>query len=163
MSERESVRVLEECIALQKRKSEDYQNPNSTVKQADYYPNGVATIHDILHAKMLRARSLIESGSVPQNEALEDTYKDLINYASFAVSWLRGKIPGQDPEVDMFNRPKLQPGEMPRPRVVRMGEDVRVEMSLAEQQRARSYPNKRPGLSSESIVDLTPLRKDDVI
>jgi hypothetical protein len=42
----------------------------------------------------------------PNFESLEDTYKDLINYASFAVSYIRGKMEGQDGFArDMFNRP----------------------------------------------------------
>ena len=28
----------------------------------------------------------------------------MINYCSFAVAYLRGKIPGQDTERDMFNQ-----------------------------------------------------------
>ena len=42
--------------------------------------------------------------SEPNFESLEDTYMDLINYASFAVSYMRGKMEGQDPDRDMFNR-----------------------------------------------------------
>ena len=34
MSERESVKVLKECMDLQIRKSQDYQNPNSNIVQA---------------------------------------------------------------------------------------------------------------------------------
>lgn len=102
---KESVKVLQECIDLQVRKSHDYQNPNSTVRQADYYPNGILTINDIIWAKMLRIRSLLESGSQAKNESLEDSYKDLVNYASFAVSYMRGKMEGQDPNRDMLNRP----------------------------------------------------------
>jgi hypothetical protein len=105
VSERESVKVLLEAAELQRKKSQDYQNPNSTVVQADYYPNGVSTIQDIIWAKILRARSLIEGGQAANFESLEDTYKDLINYASFAVAYLRGKVPGQDPERDAFNKP----------------------------------------------------------
>jgi hypothetical protein len=107
----ESVKVLEECIALQIKKSNDYQNPNSTVVQADYYPSGIKTIHDILHAKMLRAKSVMEAMEHDPNygqnfESLEDTMKDLINYASFSVSYMRGKISGQNPDRDVFNRKK---------------------------------------------------------
>jgi len=104
----ESVKVLQECMDLQLRKSRDYQNPNSTVKQADYYPNGVITIHDIMHAKMLRMKSVMEAmqtdGYDPNFESLEDSAKDLINYASFFVSYCRGEIPGQSIEHDIFNR-----------------------------------------------------------
>jgi hypothetical protein len=108
VTERESVKVLQECIALQTRKSQDYQNPNSNVTQAMHYRRGVDSIHDIMQGKLYRAQSLLESGthSSANFESLEDTYKDLINYASFAVSWLRGQIPGQDPDRDLFNRKK---------------------------------------------------------
>ena len=104
----ESVKVLQECMDLQLRKSRDYQNPNSTVKQADYYPNGVITIHDIMHAKMLRMKSVMEAmqsdGYNPNFESLEDSAKDLINYASFFVSYCRGEIPGQLTDHNIFNR-----------------------------------------------------------
>jgi len=99
--QRESITVLEECIELQKRKSQDYQNPNSNIVQAMHYRRGISSIHDMIHQKLLRAQSLlepIENGESynPNFESLEDTYKDLINYASFAVSYLRGKMEGQD-------------------------------------------------------------------
>ena len=105
----ESVKALRECIELQLRKSRDYQNPNSRVKQADYYPSGVKTIHEICHAKMLRALSVMEAmekdPAYSQNfESLEDSFKDMINYASFAISYCRGQIPGQQKGHDMFNR-----------------------------------------------------------
>lgn len=109
VTERESVKVLRECIDLQLRKSQDYQNPNSNVTQAMHYRRGVDSIHDIMQGKLYRAQSLLESGthSAANFESLEDTYKDLINYASFAVSWLRGQIPGQAPDRDLFNRKKV--------------------------------------------------------
>ncbi len=103
---KESIIVLQECAELQSKKSEDYQNPNSNVKQADHYRRGVDSIHDTMHGKMLRAQSLLESGNTANFESLEDTYKDLINYASFAVSYIRGKMEGQNPELDYLNRPK---------------------------------------------------------
>ena len=105
-----SVNVLEECVELQLRKSRDYQNPNSTVKQADYYPNGITTIHDIMHAKMLRMKSVMEamqsSDYDPNFESLEDSAKDLINYASFFVAYCRGGIAGQNTEKNVFNKNK---------------------------------------------------------
>ena len=103
MADKESVKVLQECIDLQLKKSQDYQNPNSNVTQAMHYRRGVDSIHDIMQGKLYRAQSLLESGGDPNYESLEDTYKDLINYASFAVSWLRSGIPGQDSDRDMFN------------------------------------------------------------
>ena len=105
---KESVNVLQECIDLQLAKSRDYQNPNSTVLQADYYPNGITTIHDIMHAKMLRMKSVMEAMQgddyKPNFESLEDSAKDLINYSSFFVAYCRQMIPGQNPRADVFNR-----------------------------------------------------------
>lgn len=107
-TERESVKVLRQCIDLQIRKSNDYQNPNSNVKQAMHYRRGVDSIHDIIQGKMYRAQSLLESQCADSAnfESLEDTYMDIINYASFAVSYIRGQMEGQDKTRDMFNKPK---------------------------------------------------------
>ena len=96
---KESVEVLKECIELQLAKSKDYQNPKSNIKQAMHYRRGVDTIHDMIHQKLLRAQSLLEADvglEERQFESLEDTYKDMINYCSFAVSYLRGKMDGQE-------------------------------------------------------------------
>jgi hypothetical protein len=110
MSDKESIKVLSECADLQLKKSNDYQNPNSRISQADYYPQGVSTILDIMHAKVLRARSVLEAMENDPNyeqnfESLEDSGKDLINYSSFFVSYLRNGIEGQDGTKDIFNRP----------------------------------------------------------
>ena len=111
MTERYSVQVLRDCIELQNKKGSDYQNKVSTVKQADYYRLGVDTIYDIMHAKMLRMKSLLETAratndAAPNFESLADSAKDLINYASFFAAYAEGKVDGQDPKLDMFNRPK---------------------------------------------------------
>lgn len=107
--QKESVNVLHECVDLQLKKSNDYQNPNSVIRQADYYPNGISTILDIIWAKVLRARSVIEAmendpNYSPNFESIEDSFKDMINYASFAVAYSRGKVDGQLPNRDFLNR-----------------------------------------------------------
>ena len=109
MTERHSVQVLRECIDLQNKKANDYQNPNSTIKQADYYPSGCLTILEIIHAKVLRMRSVMEAmqhdpSYKPNFESLEDSAKDLINYASFYVAYSRGKVDGQEADRDFLNR-----------------------------------------------------------
>lgn len=103
---KESVKVLNECIDLQIKKSQDYQNPNSNVVQAMHYRRGIDTIHDTIQGKVYRAQSLLEAAvqDSPNFESLEDTYKDIINYCSFAVSWLRLKMEGQDQTRDIFNK-----------------------------------------------------------
>ena len=108
--ERESIRVLQECAEIQLKKSKDYQNEASRIRQADYYPRGVATILDLIYAKTLRMQSVIEAMEKdpsynPNFESIEDSAMDLINYASFVVSYCRGKMDGQDPKRDFLNRP----------------------------------------------------------
>tara|TARA_B100000900_G_C20262509_1_gene586580 strand:+ start:159 stop:494 length:336 start_codon:yes stop_codon:yes gene_type:complete len=108
---KESIKVLDECKDLQNKKAQDYQNPNSNIKQADYYPNGCASILDIMNTKMLRLRSVVETlqhdSKHKQNfESLEDSAKDLINYSSFFVEYYRGKMQGQDTSKDLLNRSK---------------------------------------------------------
>ena len=106
----ESVKVLQECAELQLKKSRDYQNPSSRIKQADYYPNGILTMLDIIHAKKLRMESVIsammhDKEYTPNYESIEDSAKDMINYCSFVVSYCRGQMSGQNKDNDCFNRP----------------------------------------------------------
>lgn len=107
---RESIRVLQECAELQSAKSRDYQNSASRIKQADYYPNGILTILDIIHAKKLRMDSVVaamqnDPDYKPNFESIEDSAKDMINYLSFLVSYCRGKMEGQNTWHDFLNRP----------------------------------------------------------
>ncbi len=90
--DKESLKVLKECAELQIKKSNDYQNENSRIKQADYYPRGVLTILDI-------------DPNYKQNfESIEDSAKDLINYSSFIAAYCRNGIEGQDGTKDFLNR-----------------------------------------------------------
>jgi hypothetical protein len=107
VEEKESIKVLRECTEIQQRKSNDYQNPNSNVRQAMHYRRGIDSIHDLIQGKLYRAQSLLEAaaaGNLPNYESIEDTYADAINYCSFAIEYLRGKMDGQDPSRDMFNK-----------------------------------------------------------
>lgn len=110
---RESIKVLQECAELQDRKAKDYQNEKSRIRQADHYPRGCATILDMVHQKITRIYSVMESmeyGDQPNFESLEDSAKDAINYLSFFVSYSRGKMEGQEQGRDFVNRP-LKGGE----------------------------------------------------
>lgn len=71
-----------------------------------HYRRGIDSIFDTMWGKMLRIQSILESGSNPNFESVEDSFKDLINYASFAVSYARGAMEGQSPDRDIFNRPR---------------------------------------------------------
>jgi hypothetical protein len=110
--------VLSKAREIMLSKGRDYQNPASSVRQADYYANGILTIHDILHAKMTRAKSLIETARNDpdykvNHESLADSFVDMINYAAFAVSWLSCGIDGQELSRDMFNREVVVKAEVP--------------------------------------------------
>ena len=105
-----SLKVLQRAAEIQTKKSSDYQNPNSRIKQADYYVRGCSTILDTIHAKVLRMQSVMEAMESDPNynqnfESLEDSCIDLINYASFFASYLAGEMEGQSSDRDFLNRP----------------------------------------------------------
>jgi hypothetical protein len=103
----ESLKVLQECADLQVRKSNDYQNKMSRIRQADHYPRGCATIIDMVHQKITRVYSVMESMEAGQEvnfESLEDSAKDAINYLSFFVSYSRGKMDGQHQSRNFLNK-----------------------------------------------------------
>ena len=102
--------VLQRAAEIYKKKSNDYQNPNSRIRQADYYPRGCSTILDIMVGKVLRLQSVLEAmekdpGYKQNFESLEDSCVDLINYTTFFVSYMNGGIDGQTPDRDLLNRP----------------------------------------------------------
>ena len=106
---KESLKALEEAKAIQLKKSNDYQNAESRIKQAQYYPHGCATILDLIHSKVLRMYSVMEAMENDKNyqpnfESLEDSAIDLINYGSFFVAYMRGKMEGQDPTRNFLNK-----------------------------------------------------------
>jgi len=106
---RASANILLEAAEIQEKKGQDYNNAASRVTQADYYPNGVYSILDICQAKVLRMYSVLDTmqaGGNPNFESIEDSAIDLINYASFVAAYVRGQVPGQKPDRDIFNKPK---------------------------------------------------------
>lgn len=144
VKETEAMRVLEECRATMIKKGNDYQNPHSRIKQADYYPRGVATILDIIQAKVLRMYSVIEAmendpAYVPNFESFEDSCKDLINYAAFATSYSRGKIDGQNPDKDFLNRSN---GLYDKPKQLELFDNRDYEYRPLKDSTADYIPNK---------------------
>tara|TARA_B100001093_G_C26377274_1_gene821322 strand:+ start:299 stop:694 length:396 start_codon:yes stop_codon:yes gene_type:complete len=105
-----SLEVLRKAAEIQNKKGNDYQNPNSRIKQAMYYPRGCSTLLDTMIAKTLRLQSVLEAMENdtkynPNFESLEDSCIDIINYASFFAAYMKGGIDGQDPDRDFLNRP----------------------------------------------------------
>ena len=136
---RPSANILLEAAELQELKGNDYNNPNSRVQQADYYVHGVWSILDIINGKYLRMVSVLETmeqGGKVNFESVEDSAIDLINYASFLAAYMRGQVPGQKPDYDIFNKPAqsnnllpsdFKPQLMPNPTVF---EEIPKENSL---------------------------------
>jgi hypothetical protein len=107
------VKYLLKAAEIQERKSIDYQNPNSSVKQADHYVHGVWTIYDMVHQKMIRIKSLLEAMEyfesvgedfVPNFEGIEDSAIDAINFLSFLVVYMKKEMNGQNPNRNIFNK-----------------------------------------------------------
>ena len=108
---RPSANILLEAAEIQEKKGNDYNNAISRVKQADYYEHGVWTLLDIIKAKYLRMVSVLEiqeAGGAANYESVEDSAIDMINYASFVVAYMRGQVPGQDLDRDIFNKVKVK-------------------------------------------------------
>ena len=117
---RASANILLEAADIQEKKGQDYNNAASRVTQADYYPNGVYSILDICQAKVLRMYSVLDTmqaGGNPNFESIEDSAIDLINYASFVAAYVRGQVPGQKPDRDIFNKPVPMSDEVVLPKV----------------------------------------------
>lgn len=72
---------------------------------------------DMVHQKLIRYKSLIEAyeagADAPNFESIEDTLKDAINYLSFGVSWMRGRMEGQDPRKDILNKLRSSGAQSP--------------------------------------------------
>ena len=105
------LNILKNAADLIVKKGNDYQNPKSMIKQADYYPNGAQTILDIMTGKVNRMHSVLDAMKDDDNyvenfESLHDSAIDLINYAAFFSAYLDYDIDGQNPERDIFNRVK---------------------------------------------------------
>jgi hypothetical protein len=128
-NERPSVQVLREAIELQILKGADYNNSVSSVQQADYYVHGVWSIMDTIHGKYLRMVSVLETmdaGGKVNYESVEDSALDLINYTSFLAAYMRGEVPGQRPDRDIFNKPVDEPTSLLIPTFFRRSSWVEV-------------------------------------
>ena len=68
-------------------------------KHADYGPKNISEspggplngLRVRMHDKLARLNNLVDSGVDPQHESLEDTFKDMANYAVIGLLVLRGQ------------------------------------------------------------------------
>lgn len=76
--------VFEDCLGLVISKSLDYGDPDPA--KTSYMPFGDASYATMLHTKTQRLVHLVQKaqkGEAPNHEGLDDTIRDLINYAFF--------------------------------------------------------------------------------
>jgi hypothetical protein len=72
-------------------------------KQSDYGPKNIAlapggAINGLrvrMHDKMSRINHLVDSGAVPENESLRDSFLDMMNYSAIALMVLDGDWPNE--------------------------------------------------------------------
>ena len=77
------LRVLAELAQLHSDKSADYDRGG--IKNADYFPLGEVSYFQMIWVKALRIRSLVSRPDPAKYESLRDSFKDLANYAIFAL------------------------------------------------------------------------------
>ena len=81
--------IVEELAELLLSKHKDY-GPTNISRAPGGALNGLRVrIHD----KIARINNLLDSGKNPAHESLEDSFKDLANYAIIALMVTRGKWP----------------------------------------------------------------------
>jgi len=79
--------TVKELSALLMSKHRDYGPKN--ISQAPGGPiNGLRVR---MHDKLARISNLVDSGADPQHESLEDSFKDMANYAIIGLLVLRGQ------------------------------------------------------------------------
>ena len=80
--------ILEEQKQVLDNKGKDYQNPNSSITDADYYKWDKVPGMTMMQTKLLRYASVIEGGNNPNHEGATDSLRDLINYAARTLAYL---------------------------------------------------------------------------
>jgi len=68
-------------------------------KHKDYGPKNISQapggpingLRVRMHDKLARINNLVDSGATPEHESLEDSFKDMVNYAIIGLLVLRGK------------------------------------------------------------------------
>lgn len=74
--------VASEIAAVFEAKNKDY---NGGVQLQSYFPFGLVSYAQMVHVKSQRIVSLAASGTAPTNESVADSFKDIVNYAIFAI------------------------------------------------------------------------------
>jgi len=83
----DAFNVLIEALNLLVKKHEDYGPKNISEAPGGALQGLLVRLHD----KMARLKNLTDNNKTPNNESIEDTFIDIINYATIALLVLQGK------------------------------------------------------------------------
>ncbi len=103
-------KVTEDCDnILFGTKDEDYNSFGVDI--LDYYPFPVEGIMHDINRKTKRLLSLLGSSTTPNNESIEDNFRDLINYSRIGYAIYKHfevnkEMPGHTPDEKKKNRKK---------------------------------------------------------
>ena len=78
--------VYDELMSLLLKKHKDYGPKNI----ADAPGGALNGLRVRMHDKLARVNNLVDTGDTPQYESLEDSFKDMANYAIIGLLVLRG-------------------------------------------------------------------------
>lgn len=81
------LEAIQKAVAIKRRKNKDYNSGG--VNKFDYNLHGSQTCLDDIYKKVLRLRSLVDSGKAPENESIEDNLLDIVNYAADFYAYLQ--------------------------------------------------------------------------
>ena len=87
--EKDVVRTFDELINLLISKHNDY-GPRNISDSPGGPINGLRVR---MHDKLARINNLIDNNKDPEHESLEDSFRDMANYAVIALLVLKGKWP----------------------------------------------------------------------
>jgi hypothetical protein len=83
----EVAKTYQELVDLLISKHKDYGPKNI----ADAPGGAINGLRVRMHDKLARINNLVDSGKDPEHESLEDSFKDMANYAVIGLLVLRGK------------------------------------------------------------------------
>lgn len=83
----DAFNILIEALNLLVKKHEDYGPKNISEAPGGALQGLLVRLHD----KMARLKNLTENNKTPNNESIEDTFIDIINYATIALLVIQGK------------------------------------------------------------------------
>ena len=83
MNKMRYLELINPAIEIVVKKGEDYGN--DTLGFKSYFPFGFKSYTQMLHVKTQRLVSLAQTDHEPNFESVQDTLKDMINYAVFLL------------------------------------------------------------------------------